>query len=79
MELLWRHRQVFACIEVFGCFRGRSLFYRLAKLPVIGDRALLRLKKAMTLVGFSKHLETDEILRMLELWSIFDLKITQHK
>ena len=52
-------------------FRGRSLFYRLAKLPVIGDRALLRLKTAMTLAGFSKYLETDEILRMLELLEHF--------
>ncbi len=52
-------------------FRGRSLFYRLATLPVLGNQALVRLKKAMTVAGFSKYLEPDEILRMLELLEHF--------
>ncbi len=52
-------------------FHGRSLFYRLASLPVVGEPALLRLKKAMTVAGFSKYLEPDEILRMLELLEHF--------
>lgn len=55
-------------------FRGRSLFYRFATLPGVGESALLRLKKAMTLAGFSKYLEPDEILRMLELLEHFNFE-----
>ena len=55
-------------------FRARSLFYRLATLPGIGEKALVRLKKAMTVSGFSKYLEADEILRMLELLENFSFE-----
>ena len=52
-------------------FWGRSIFYRLAMLPGIGEPALLRLKQGMTGAGFSKYLEADEILRMLALLEHF--------
>jgi len=53
-------------------FRARSLFYALSNLPFLGEQAIDKLKGGMTRAGFSKYLETDEIIRMLALLDNFE-------
>ena len=53
-------------------FKGRRLLHAIARIPYFGSKALLNLKTGMVRAGFSRHLEPDEILRMLELLEQFD-------